>query len=332
MKNSSFKVVGIILAIILAIAIMPSFVKAAEINTNAVILEKASGEKIIYIKDLNSTEFKYAFSDSQDDSSLVYKTCLTDSNGEKVASLESGKTYKYMFITEEEKTSVIELDSLKSITEEEISNVEQLTKIISVKTDESKSESSTAEDGTTITKTRGKIVITEEGDYKYQYQLIEILDTNGSTETLNQTAVELYDELVVLENAETMYDKLVAEITIRDDYAELLENATWTDVKDMEILQPENSQKGEKFIVLIQKLQAGNVVESDIQFMTCDRADDADVEYTNTTITKTIEKKTALPITGENLALYIILAVIIVAIVIVAIRMRYLKGKENGKL
>ena len=256
---------------------------------------------------------------------------MTDSNGEKVASLESGKTYKYMFITEEEKTSVIELDSLKSITEEEISNVEQLTKIISVKTDESKSESSTAEDGTTITKTRGKIVITEEGDYKYQYQLIEILDTNGSTETLNQTAVELYDELVVVENAETMYDKLVAEITIRDDYAELLENATWTDVKDMEILQPENSQKGEKFIVLIQKLQAGNVVESDIQFMTCDRADDADVEYTNTTITKTIEKKTALPITGENLALYIILAVIIVAIVIVAIRMRYLKGKENGK-
>ena len=229
MKNSSFKVVGIILAIILAIAIMPSFVQAAEINTNAVILEKASGEKIIYIKDLNSTEFKYAFSDSQDDSSLVYKTCLTDSNGEKVASLESGKTYKYMFITEEEKTSVIELDSLKSITEEEISNVEQLTKIISVKTDESKSESSTAEDGTTITKTRGKIVITEEGDYKYQYQLIEILDTNGSTETLNQTAVELYDELVVVENAETMYDKLVAEITIRDDYAELLENATWTD-------------------------------------------------------------------------------------------------------
>ena len=99
----------------------------------------------------------------------------------------------------------------------------------------------------------------------------------------------------------------------------------------MDRLQPENSQKGEKFIVLIQKLQAGNVVESDIQFMTCDRADDADVEYTNTTITKTIEKKTALPITGENLALYIILAVIIVAIVIVAIRMRYLKGKENGK-
>lgn len=330
MKNSILKMVCIMLVIILSLAIIPSFVRAAEGETEAVILQKTSGEKIVYIKGLENTEFKYAFSDMKEDSSLIYTTCLTDSNGEKVATIESGKIYKYMFIEEQGSTRTIELDNIKSITEQEIAQVESLTTRISVKTDESVSESST-QDGTTVTTTRGKIVINEEGKYDYQYQLIEILDTNNSTETLNQTAVELYEQLSILENATTMYEKLIAEITIRDNYSELLTNAEWTDVKEMSILQPEESQKGEKYIVLIQKMENGNSVESDIQFMTCNREDEADVEYKNETIVTTVEKRTELPVTGENLVLYIILAVIIVAIIIIAVRMKYLKGKEDGK-
>ena len=330
MKNSIFKIVGIILAIILAIAIMPSFVGAAEGETDAVILEKISGEKNVYIKGLENTEFKYAFSDSKDDAGLIYTTCLTDSNDEKVAIIESGKTYKYMFLAQESSTNIIELDNVKSITEKEIKEVESLTKKIAVTTDESLSEQ-LSQEGTAVTKTRGKIVITEEGKYDYQYQIIEILDTNNTTKKLDETAVELYEQLSILENATTMYEKLIAEIKIRDNYSKLLSSVTWIDVEKMSILQPEESQKGEKYIVLIQKMENGKNVESDIQFMTCNRTDEADVEYKNETIVKTVEKRTKLPVTGENLVLYVVLAVILVAIIIIALRMKSLKDKENGK-
>ena len=174
-------------------------------------------------------------------------------------------------------------------------------------------------------------MITEEGKYDYQYQIIEILDTNNTTKKLDETALELYEQLSILENATTMYEKLIAEIKIRDNYSKLLSSVTWIDVEKMSILQPEESQKGEKYIVLIQKMENGKNIESDIQFMTCNRTDEADVEYKNETIVKTVEKITKLPVTGENLVLYIVLAVILVAIIIIALRMKSLKDKENGK-
>lgn len=331
MKNLNFKIKGIILAIVLAMVIMPSYVEATEGEKDAVILEKMSGEKIVYIKELENTEFKYAFSDSKDDDGLIYTTCLTDSNDEKVAIIESEKTYKYMFIAQESGSmNIIELDNIKSITEEEIKEVESLTKKIDVTTDESLSEQ-LSQESTTITKTRGKIVINEEGKYDYQYQIIEILDTNNTTKKLDEIAVELYDQLAILENATTMYERLTVEIKIRDNYSKLLSSGTWLDVEKMSILQPEESQEGEKYIVLIQKMKNGKSIESDIQFMTCNRADEADVEYKNETMVKNIEKRTKLPVTGENLVLYIVLAVILVAIIIIALKMKSSKEKENGK-
>lgn len=340
MKNSIKKMVGIILTIIFVIAIIPSFTHAVDSETEAVMLEKDEGY-IIYIKGLKTTDFKYAFSNSEEATDdLVYTTCQTDTNGENVAYLEKSETetYNYMFIATsgedgEVTTTTVELATLKSITEEEIAQIDALTTKIAVDTEKTYSYSTTAEDGTTVTTTVGKIVITEEGDYAYQYQLIELnsYDTNSTVTSVNETAEELYEQITALETASDMYDKLSIMITIRDDVASLLENASWEDVKDLAILQPEEAQKGEKYIVLIQKLDGSNVEESDIQIMTCARVDDEGAEYTNVTSTEVVEKKTALPVTGENLALYIALAIIIVAIIVIAVRMKYLKGKSNGK-
>ena len=332
MKNSIKKMMGIIFTIIFVIAMMPSYARAEDDSLEAVILVKSSGEKIIYIKGLDSTDFKYAFSNNEEEANTVtYKTCLTDSNGENVVYLTQNETYKYMFISNGESVETVDLETLKSITEEEILEIEGLTTKISVDTEKSTSYSETTEDGTSVTTTLGKIVITEEGNYTYQYQLIEILDKNNTVTEINETAVELYAQISELENASTMFEKLSAEITIRDDYKQLLENATWVNVNENTILQPEDSQEGEKYIVLLQKLEGDNVVENDIQFMTCGREDDADVEYTEKTETKLVEKRTELPVTGENLVLYIVLVIIIIAIIIVAIRMKKLKGKENEK-
>ena len=161
--------------------------------------------------------------------------------------------------------------------------------------------------------------------------MLEIVDKNGSTKNINKTAKELYDQLSELQNATKMYDKLLAEIKIRDDFAKLVEDASWKDAKNKEILQPEDSQEGEKFVVLIQEVKDGNVVRKDVQFMTCDRADAEGVEVAEKEETKTVEKKVKLPVTGENLALYITLAVVVLAIIIVAIRMKFASKESKGK-
>lgn len=331
MKNMKLKMLGMMLISTIVLTIIPSFTRAAEGNLNAVVLKTAT-EELVYIQGLESNDFKYAFSNQDDETAPEYKTCDTDSNGENVAKLEkdsNGTTYKYMYIAQKDTNSVIELETLKSITEKEINQVNSLTKRIGVDYEGSSSTVSTKEDGTSVTLTQGQIKITDEGSY--EYQLIEIVDKNNTVTTLNETAVELYEQLTNIANANTMYEKLVADITIRDNYQKLMDEATWQPADNKTITQPENSQEGEKFIVLIQKVGAKNVEDQDIQFMTCGRKDVADVDYTNTVVTETVEKKNALPVTGENLILYIAFVIIIIAIIAIAIRMKYLKGKNNGK-
>ena len=112
MKNSILKLTSIILIIFLALSIMPTAVRAAD-STEGVMLEKTNGEKVIYIKNMDNTEFKYAFSNNDDATSTTYVTALKDSNNEYVALLEKDQTYDYMFIKDGENISKIEIDTLK---------------------------------------------------------------------------------------------------------------------------------------------------------------------------------------------------------------------------
>ena len=315
MKNSVLKLMSIILITLFVISIIPMAVMAA--NTDAVILEKTDGNKIIYIKGMDQTEFKYAFSNNESDAtSATYITATKDTNSEYVAFLAAGETYKYMFIQNGENTETIQLDSLKTITEKEIAEVEKLTKIIKVSTDES--DSKITKDGdTVITTTIGKITVTDKGDY--QYELIEIVDNNSSAEKINETALKLYNQLKTLNSdGVKMYEKLLAETTVRDNYKKLLENASWTDAKNKTISEPKDAQNGEKFVVLIREVKDGKTVREDVQFMTSSRADD-----------KGAGKKKKLPITGENLALYVIFGIIILAIIVLIVRMNKAKKDEE---
>ena len=319
MKNSLLKLTSIILITLFVIAIIPKAVMAA--STDGVILEKSDGEKIIYIKGMNQTEFKYSFSNNESDaSSATYVTATKDSNSEYVAFIEAGETYDYMFIQNGETTETIKLNSLKTITEKEIEEVEKLTKIINVSTDQSDIKI-TKDGNTVITTTTGKIVVTDKGNY--QYQLIEIVDKNSSVEKINETALELYNQLEKLNSDSKMYDKIVAEIIVRDNYKKLIKDAIWTNAKNNTIPEPKDSQNGEKFVVLIKEIKDGKTVREDVQFMTCARADDKGVEETE----KQVEKKKKLPITGENLVLYVIFGIIILAIIVLIVRIR--KSNKN---
>ena len=117
MKNGNLKMVCIMLIAVLMISIIPSFVRADE-EKNAVVLEKSNGDKIIYIEGLE-------FSDDKNDANPSYQSSMTDSDGKNVAFLSNSQTYKYMFIAEQNKTSVIEFNTLKSITEDEIEEINE---------------------------------------------------------------------------------------------------------------------------------------------------------------------------------------------------------------
>lgn len=327
MKKKIAKLVYVFLVLIFLLGTLPNYAKAAEEEIEGIVLEKESGEKIIYIKGMNEKEFKFAFSNEElEDSEIEFVTAVKDARDEYVAYIEAEETYKYMFIQNENKINKIEFNSLKNITDEEIKSLQNLTKIINIKSNESNVKIE-KEDDTVITKTRGKIVITDIG--KYKYELIEIVDKNNSTEKIDETASKLYESILKLENTEKMYDKLENYVTIRDNYNKLLENAKWKDAENKEIMQPEDSQEGEKFIVLIQEIKDDKVEREDIQIMTCDREDDADVEYTEKQEVKVVEKRTALPVTGENLILYIAFGVVIVAIIILCIKMK--KSEKDSK-
>ena len=321
MKNLSLKLTLILLFTIFIVSVMPLAVRAAS-NTDGIILEKADGSKIIYLKDMKATEFKYAFSDTDNSTDATFVTASKDTNNEFVAFMEKETSAKYMFVQVEGNTNNIELSKQKSITESEIKDVEKLTKIIGVETTETDSAVS-KEGDKTITTTNGKIVVKDEGTY--EYQIIEVVDNNSSTKTLDKTAVDLYNQLSKLENAEGMYNKLLAEITIRDDYKELINNAKWQEAKNNTIPQPKDSQIDEVFVVLIQEVKDGKTQRTDVQFMTTARKDDEGVEKTS----KEVTKKTKLPVTGENLVLYIVFGVIILAIIILIIKMRKAKQDEE---
>ena len=321
MKNLSLKLTLILLFTIFIVSVMPLAVRAAS-NTDGIILEKADGSKIIYLKDMKATEFKYAFSDIDNSTDATFVTASKDTNNEFVAFMEKETSAKYMFVQVEGNTNNIELSKQKSITESEIKDVEKLTKIIGVETTETDSAVS-KEGDKTITTTNGKIVVKDEGTY--EYQIIEVVDNNSSTKTLDKTAVDLYNQLSKLENAEGMYNKLLAEIIIRDDYKELINNAKWQEAKNNTIPQPKDSQIDEVFVVLIQEVKDGKTQRTDVQFMTTARKDDEGVEKTS----KEVTKKTKLPVTGENLVLYIVFGVIILAIIILIIKMRKAKQDEE---
>ncbi len=321
MKNSILKLTCIVLITMFTVALMPIAVRAAS-NTDGIILEKANGSKIVYVKDMKTTEFKYAFSDSKDSSDATFLTASKDTNNEYVATMEKDATAKYLFVQTEGGINTIELAKQKSISENEINKIEKLTKIIGVKTTET--DTNISKDGDkTITTTNGKIVVTDKGNY--QYQIFEVVDKNSSTKTPNETAVDLYNQLSKLENADGMYNKLLAEIAIRDDYKKLIDNAKWVDAKKNKIPQPKDSQIDEAFVVIIREVKDGKEVRNDVQFMTTARKDAEGVEKTS----KKVTKKTKLPVTGENLALYIVFGVIILAIIILIIKMRKTKQDEE---
>lgn len=322
MKKSLAQKVMLFLAVtIITITLLQSFSLAK--SENVQMIKKSEKEYIIYVSNLIGSEFEFSFANKKDESkeNLVFTNSALDQedNGNNIAYIDEtiynnyfdGKKETYLWVKQgtEYKVEAEKINLKDALTEEDIQELNNATKKIPVKFGELNLPAETV-DGVKITRRMGTINIEDNSETEYSYKMLKSTEESKVEELIN-----LANEMNKLDEKNT-YDKLSIYGQFKSLYEELKPSDGWNVAENNVIKQPQESKKGEQYLVWIKNEQT-----TDVQIMTCN--DDYTPEYENKKIINKVITK--LPITGESLALYIIAAILIVLIVTVAI----LKVKNN---
>lgn len=313
MRNLKLKIIFLV-GIFSLILLLGLPVNAA--NENVQLVKQTETDYLIYINGNLDSSFEFAFSDNNtaDKETLTYLSAATDSaeGGNYIAYINSYTTEnKYMWAKNAEGTYFVEgveLDLSKAIPADELTAIQNVTKKIAVDTEQVQVEEKTI-NGNQVKVTTGKIVFENEGNYEYQIVKLpsvaeynELMDLAERISKINSTT-DMYTKLGLYTKFNNLYNELSSAL--------LEEN--WIDVQNQEILQPEDTENGDKYVLWIRE---GNTI--DAQFLTS--------KYVEEKVTEEITVK--LPVTGDNNTLLIVLGILVVAIIVVSIRIKSLK-KEN---
>ena len=322
MKKSLAQKVMLFLAVtIITITLLQSFSLAK--SENVQMIKKSEKEYIIYVSNLIGSEFEFSFANKKDESkeNLVFTNSALDQedNGNNIAYIDEtiynnyfdGKKETYLWVKQgtEYKVEAEKINLKDALTEEDIQELNNATKKIPVKFGELNLPAETV-DGVKITRRMGTINIEDNSETEYSYKMLKSTEESKVEELIN-----LANEMNKLDEKNT-YDKLSIYGQFKSLYEELKPSDGWNVAENNVIKQPQESKKGEQYLVWIKNEQT-----TDVQIMTCN--DDYTPEYEDKKIINKVITK--LPITGESLALYITAAILIVLIVTVAI----LKVKNN---
>lgn len=342
--NACLKVVIVCVIFLFATA---TFSFAA--SENIAILEKSSTEYVLYFENLlNSEGFEYAFSNDEltTDENLNYIASTVDTDGNTVAYIDTdlyelyfeNKEATYIWVKNAneyiEQGTKLEVNKetgslLNSVTDEQVDFVKQTTQRIETSTEGKESEV-TEKDGIRYTVTVGTVEILNNSENKnYLYSLIEMPSTEEYNEFF-ELAESIYN------STETnVFENLVNTKTFYNMYKNLISNVTWNEVQNNKILQPEDSQNGEKYIVWLkcendEEIQVANESEnineiSDVKFLTSYR--ETDQEFIKEEII--IKETHKLPITYDSIVLFVILGVAVLLFIIVLIMKK--KSSKNQK-
>lgn len=320
-KSLAQKVMLFLAATIITITLLQSFSLAK--SENVQMIKKSEKEYIIYVSNLIGSEFEFSFANKKDESkeNLVFTNSALDQedNGNNIAYIDEtiynnyfdGKKETYLWVKQgtEYKVEAEKINLKDALTEEDIQELNNATKKIPVKFGELNLPAETV-DGVKITRRMGTINIEDNSETEYSYKMLKSTEESKVEELIN-----LANEMNKLDEKNT-YDKLSIYGQFKSLYEELKPSDGWNVAENNVIKQPQESKKGEQYLVWIKNEQT-----TDVQIMTCN--DDYTPEYENKKIINKVITK--LPITGESLALYITAAILIVLIVTVAI----LKVKNN---
>lgn len=332
MKKSTIKLVAFGMLVLMLLSIFTVPVKAE--TYEKVVLKKANKEFLIYYKDICNDEFEFAFSldKSQPTDDLFTRSAKdqADEGALDVAYIDATlyDTYfatnkAYIWIRDNNDQMVVSADLVDltdALNDGMIELVNNTTKRIDVDTTQTH-ETHEIVDGVDTTITTGKVVVDEKSGAKYSYTLTRLTDTTTKANKLFDLAEALKEDI------SDTYTNLSLSKQFYDLYMDLMPtDSEWTEVENSEILQPDNTVEGDKYIVYL-KEETADSITVDAKFLTCVYKADEGVDQKEETITETVK----LPVTFDSgTILFIILGIIVLALVIFAIiRVKANKKDEN---
>ena len=296
----------IILAMLLGIA-----VNVYASNEGISVVKGDADEYLVYINGHEKTQFEFAYTNDNtvDKATLRYKAYATDTLGNKIAYVNSTNkdmfnTTTYMYArkagTSEYIINGVEIDLNKKVEAEKIEEISNVTKKITVDTTQSVTIVEEVGDKK-VTVTKGKIVLPEKTK-EYEYQMIKVSDFTEYDELM-----ELINRIAGFTETTPMSVKVETYAKFMDKYEELMPGTTdsdWSSARNNEIMQPEDAEDGEVYIVWIKDSASGLI---DMQIMTAKK------DYKEEKISP------KLPQTGLGWAVTIILPLLILVVVILMI-------------
>lgn len=321
------KILAGVVIVVVSIFIIPINAFAAETqNINLEIIKINENKYIIYIQNLQKTEFTYAISNEKNakQSNLQYFQCTKDEDENQIAVVDNNicntnaKTYLWIKQGEKQIVSAQELDFLNALSKSTIEEVENTSKKINVEIiSDLLEEEKTDENGVEITVKVGGIEIKDTKEAQYLYQ---IMPANGEYETLMTLAEKMQNEY----NETDMYSRIKMVKEFNNKYQELISEANWNSVENMQIRQPKDAIDGTKYVVFIKKIRE-NEETIDAQFLVSEQEQNPTYERER----KVIQETTKLPITGDNLIMIAVFIVIASSAIFVFIKMK--KNKKEIK-
>lgn len=322
------------LTLVVLVLVAPTYVvgkNTTDTEVQTQIINTNTGDYIIYIKELLNKEFSFAISNEADASEmdLNYIKSEKDEDENNVAFIKTAKYEKleadaktYLYVKTGEDVLTTEINLEKAFKQEQMEEVEKTTTRIEteVKTDITKKDEEV--NGVKVKVTVGGLKILDESkaDFYYGRTKLPAKDYTELVELANKINDE-YDEM-------DMYTKIETAKEFHALYTSLAEKQEWTKVEDKTIMQPEDAKKDEQYVVYLKKVDENKKETIDLKIMTSYREDEEE-KIPGRTETKIVKETTKLPITGDSIILFVILAAIILVAIIVFVRMKKLQGKEN---
>lgn len=326
---------GIIaLTLVVLVLVAPTYVVGKNTTSTDVqtqIINTKTGDYIIYIKGLLDKEFSYAISNNANASEidLSYINSVKDEDKNSVVLITKGKYEKleenaktYLYVKTGEEVLETEINLEEAFKQKEMEEVEKTTTRIKTEVQTDIIQKDEEVNGVKVKVTVGGLKIVDEtnADFYYGRTKLPAAEYTELVELANKINDE-YDEM-------DMYTKIETAKEFHTLYTSLAEKQEWTKVENKTIMQPEDAQKDEQYVVYLKKVDEDKTETIDLKIMTSYREDEEE-KIPGRTETKIVKETTKLPITGDSIILFVILAAIILVAIIVFVRMKKLQGKEN---
>lgn len=341
MKKFQTKLATVIIAILIMAFILPIQVLGTDegLTDNGLqIIETDNGDYIVYIKDLQDTKFEFVITQSPDtkEIDLNYEKSKQDDDGNEVVFI-SEEDYKeiaekdnYLYVRKDGKILINgeKLDFSSAFSKSKMEYVEK-----TMRTEKSEQRITTELVTDIVEKdeivnevkikvTVGGLKVIEKDDAKYYYSITKL--PTAEYNTLKELADEINEKYETID----MYSKIELAKEFYDTYNSLVDKQDWKEVEDSIIMQPEDAQKGEQYVVYLKEVNGNQEEITDVRIMTSYREYEEE-KIPGRTETKIVKETAKLPITGDSIILFVILTVILFVAIIVFVRMKKLQNKEE---